>query len=128
MFSLCHFNMGYFVSISDKKICCTLTFRILRRSTVGSDYSFDSSINFVHLDFGIFSHSSLQICSSSVKLDGGVSVNSNLEVFPQILNGIQVWALAGPLKDFHILVLKPFQCCFGCMLRVIVLLEHKSSP
>ena len=54
-------------------------------------------------------------------------MNSNLQVFPQILNGIQVWALAGPLKDFHILVLKPFQCYFGCMLGVIVLLECKSS-
>ena len=58
----------------------------------------------------------------------GASVNSNLEVFPEILNGIQVWALAGPLKDFHVLVLKPFQCCFACMLGVIVLLKHKSSP
>jgi len=27
-------------------------------------------ISFAHLDLGIFSHSSLQICSSSVKLDG----------------------------------------------------------
>jgi hypothetical protein len=43
-------------------------------------------------------------------------------------NGFQVWALAGPLIDFHILVLKPFPRCFGCMLGVIVLLEHKSSP
>ena len=85
------------------------------------------SIRFAHLDLGIFSQSSLQICSSSVKLDGGASMNSNLQVFPQILNGIQVWAVAGPLKDFHILVLKPFQCCFGCMLGVIVLLEHKYS-
>ena len=33
----------------------------------------------------------------------------------------------GHSKDFHILVLKPFQCCFGFMLGVIVLLEHKSS-
>ena len=27
-------------------------------------------ISFAHLDLGIFSHSSLRICSSSVKLDG----------------------------------------------------------
>uniref|UniRef100_UPI00358F76F6 serine protease 27-like n=1 Tax=Myxine glutinosa TaxID=7769 RepID=UPI00358F76F6 len=58
----------------------------------------------------------------------GVSVNSNLQVFPQILNGIQVWVLGGPLKDFHILVLTPFKCCFGCMLQVIALLERKSLP
>ena len=37
-------------------------------------------------------------------------------------------SLAGTLKDFHILVLNPFQCCFGYMLGVIVLLEQKSSP
>jgi hypothetical protein len=45
-------------------------------------------------------------------------------VFPQI----QVWALAGPLKDLNILVQKPFQHCFGYMLGVIVLLKRKSSP
>ena len=32
-------------------------------------------------------------------------------------------------RDLEVLsVLKPFQCCFGCMLGVIVLLERKSSP
>ena len=36
----------------------------------------------------------------------GVSLNSNIQVFPQILIGIQVWALDDPLKDFHVLVLK----------------------
>jgi hypothetical protein len=35
---------------------------------------------------------------------------------------------AGPLKDFHILVLKPFQHFFGCIRRVIVLSECKSLP
>jgi len=58
----------------------------------------------------------------------GASVNSNLQVFPQILNGIKVLALVGPLKDFHVLVLKSFQCCFGCMLGVIVLLELTFLP
>ena len=47
--------------------------------------------------------------------------------FAQILSRIQVWALAEPLKYFHVLVLKLFQCCFRCMLGVIVLLERKSS-
>uniref|UniRef100_UPI00358F687E cilia- and flagella-associated protein 57-like n=1 Tax=Myxine glutinosa TaxID=7769 RepID=UPI00358F687E len=46
----------------------------------------------------------------------------------QILKSFQVWPLAGPLNDFDVLVLKPFQCCFGCMLGVIVLLERKSLP
>ena len=55
-------------------------------------------------------------------------MDSNLQVFPQILNGIQIWALAGPLNDFHIIVLKPFQCRSGWKLGVIVLLECKSSP
>jgi len=55
-------------------------------------------------------------------------VNTNLQVFPQILNGIHVWALAGALEGFHVLLVKPFQCCFGYMLGVIGLIEHKSSP
>ena len=84
-------------------------------------------ISFTYLVLGIFPHSSLQTCSSS-QVEWGTSVNSNLQVFPQILNGFQVWALAGPLEDSHVLVLKPFQCCFGCMLGVHVLLECKSSP
>ena len=31
---------------------------------------------------------------------------------------VQVWALAGPLKDIHRLVPKPLLHCLGCVLRV----------
>ncbi len=36
---------------------------------------------------------------------------------------VQVWALAGPLKDIHRVVPKPLWRCLGCVLRVIFLSE-----
>jgi hypothetical protein len=51
------------------------------------------SVSLAHLDLVIFSHSSLQNISNSVKLDGERQGNNN-QVFPQIFNVIQVWALA----------------------------------
>ena len=56
----------------------------------------------------------------------GASVNSHLQVFP-MANRFKSGLWLGH-ADFHVLVLKSFQCCFGCMLGVIVLLERKSSP
>ena len=88
----------------------------------------DICISFAHLDLGIFFSFFLADLLKLCQVEWGVMVNSNLQVYPQILNGIKVWALAGQLTDFHILVLKPFQCCFGSMFVVIVLLERKSSP
>ena len=100
------------------------------RSAFGSDYSFESSwvclYQIYTSGFGEFLPFFLADLLKLCQVGWGASVNSNLQVFPQILNGIQVWALAGPLKDFHVLVLKPFQCCFGWIVGVIVLLEHKS--
>ena len=105
---------------------------ILCGSAFGSGYRFESSWVCLHQlytsGFGDFLPFFLADLLKLCQVGWRVSVNSNLQVFPQILNGIQVWALAGPLKDFHVLVLKPLQCCFGCMLGVIVLLERKSSP
>ena len=104
---------------------------ILCRSSFGSDYSFESSWVCLHQlctsEFGDFPPFFLANLLKLCFVRWGASVNSNLQVFLQILNGIQDWALAGPLKDFHVLVLKPFQCCFGCMLGDIVLLECKLS-
>jgi hypothetical protein len=40
---------------------------------------------------------------------------------------VQVWALAGPLKDIQRLVSKPLLHCLCCVLRVIVLLEVEPS-
>ena len=45
-----------------------------------------------------------------------------------MLNQVQVWALAGPLKDIQRLVLKPLLCLLGRVLRVIVMLEDEASP
>ena len=44
-----------------------------------------------------------------------------------MLDMVQVWALAGPLKDIQRLVPKPLLRCLGCVLRV-VLLECEPSP
>ena len=41
---------------------------------------------------------------------------------------VQAWTLAGPLKDIQRHVLKPLLRCFGCVLRVVVLLEGEPSP
>ena len=43
------------------------------------------------------------------------------------VNRVQVWTLAGPLKDIQRLVPKPPLHCLGCVLRVIVLLEGEPS-
>jgi hypothetical protein len=40
-------------------------------------------------------------------------------VSPEMLDWVQVQALAGPLKDIQRLLLQ----CLGCVLRVVVLLE-----
>ena len=89
----------------------------LWRSNFGSDYSYESSWVCLYQlctsglgDFlPFFPADLLKLC----QVGWEVLVNNNLQAFSQILNGIQVWSLAGPLKDFHILVLKPFQCYFG---------------
>ena len=43
-------------------------------------------------------------------------------------DGVQIRALAGPLKDIQKLVPKPLLRCLGCVLRVVVLLEGEPSP
>ena len=40
---------------------------------------------------------------------------------------VQVWALAGPLKDIQRLIPKPLLPFLGCVLRVVVLLEGELS-
>ena len=55
-------------------------------------------------------------------------MHSNFEISPEMLNRVQVWALAGPLKDFRRVVPKPLLCYLGCVLRVVVLLEDEPLP
>ena len=65
---------------------------------------------------------SLKLC----QVGWGASLQSYYQVFPEMFNRVQVRALAGPLKDIqrHSTLLR----CFGCVLRVVVLLEGKPSP
>ena len=55
-------------------------------------------------------------------------LHSYIQVSPEMFDQVQVWALAGPLKDIQRLVPKPLLGCLGCVLRVIVLLEGEPSP
>ena len=52
--------------------------------------------------------------------------NSNFKLPPKIFNRIQVWRLARPLQNLDVLLLQPLFCCFGGVLRVVVVLKHPS--
>jgi hypothetical protein len=56
----------------------------------------------------------------------GASLQSYCQVSPEMLDWVQVQAMAGPLNDIETCpeVLR----CLGCMLRVVVLLEGEPSP
>ena len=64
----------------------------------------------------------------TVRLDGEHWCTAFFQVSPEMFDQVKVQALAGPLKDIYRLALKPLLHCFGCALRVIVLLEGKPSP
>ena len=53
----------------------------------------------------------------------GASPHTHFQVCPEMFKQVQVWALAGPLKDIQKLVPKPLVPCFDCVLRFVVLLE-----
>ena len=91
--------------------------------TASSLLGYDAT-SLAHLYLGRFSHSSLQILSSSVRVDG----ESCYKVSPELFDRVQVRALAGPLKDIQRLVPKPLLQCLGCVLRVVVLSEGEPSP
>ena len=73
--------------------------------------------SFAHLDFSGLSCSIWQSLSISIRLDRK-RLNFHLQVSPQMLYGVEVWALAGPLKNNQRLVLRSLQCCPGCVLWV----------
>ena len=58
----------------------------------------------------------------------GTLLHSYFQVSPEMYVPVQVWALAGPLKDIQRLVPKLLLCCLGCVLRGVVLLEGEPSP
>ena len=76
---------------------------------------------------GSFSHSSLQILSSSVRLEVNIAAQP-FSALQRCLDRVEVRALAGPLKNIRRLVPKPLLRCLGCVLRVVVLLEGEHSP
>ena len=53
---------------------------------------------------------------------------SYFQVSPDMLDRVEVQALAGPLKDIQRLVPKPLLHCLGCVIRGTVLLEGEPSP
>uniref|UniRef100_A0AAZ3NYV8 Uncharacterized protein n=1 Tax=Oncorhynchus tshawytscha TaxID=74940 RepID=A0AAZ3NYV8_ONCTS len=61
------------------------------------------------------------LCRSSqaFRLDGECLLHCYFQIFPEMLDQVQVQALAGPLKDIQRLVPKPLLRCLGCVLRVI---------
>jgi hypothetical protein len=54
-------------------------------------------------------------------------LHSYFQVSPARLDGVQVWALAGPLNDIQRRVPKPLLRCLGCVLRVVVQSEGEPS-
>ena len=71
-----------------------------------------------------FSADPLKFC----QVGWGALLHSYFQVSPKMLDRIQVWAPAGPLKNIQRLVPKPLLRCLVCGLRVIVLLEGEPSP
>lgn len=47
----------------------------------------------------------------------------HFQISPGMFNQVQVWPLAGPIKDINRVVLKPLLCYLGCVLRVIVFFQ-----
>ncbi len=82
--------------------------------------------SFSHLDLGILCHSSLQILSSSVRLDGKRWWTAILRSLQRCSIGLSQgsgWAIQEQSRS----VVKPLLRYFSCVLRVIVLLEGKPS-
>ena len=105
---------------------------VLGCCTFGSDYSLKASWGRSYelgtLVSGHFCPFLLAYPCKLRQVGWGASVHSHFQLFPQMFNWIQVWALAGPLKDMHRLSPKPLLCSLGCVLRVVVMLEGKPSP
>ncbi len=50
---------------------------------------------------------------------------TSFELCPKIFYGVEVWGLARPVKEFHLIHLELFLDDFGCVLGVIALLKYK---
>ena len=69
--------------------------------TASSLLGYDT-VSLAHLYLGSFSHSFLQILSSC-QVGWGASLHSYFQIYPEMLNRVQVHTLAGPLKDIETL-------------------------
>ncbi len=81
---------------------------------------------FSHLDLGILCHSSLQILSSSVRLDGKRWWTAIFRSLQRCSIGFKSGLWLGHSRQSQSFV-KPLLRYFSCVLRVIVLLEGKPS-
>ena len=106
-------------------------YSVLCWSTFGSDYSLESSWVW-RFKLGIpvfgeflpfFSADPRKLC----QVGWGALLHSYSQVSQEMLDRVQVRALAGPLKDIQSLVSKPLLHCLCCVLRVVVLLEVEPS-
>ena len=90
-------------------------------SLLGND-----ATSFSHLDLGILFHSSSQILSSSVRLDGERWWTAILRSLQRCSIGFRSGLWLGQSRMVRV-VRKPVVCYFSCVLRVIVLLEGEPS-
>ena len=105
---------------------------ILCWCTFGSNYSLTSFWIWCHkLGTPIFGQFCPFLFAAPLKLHQvgrEAPVHSHFQMSPEMFNRIQVWALAGPLKDIHRVALKPLLWYLGCVVRVVVLLKDEPSP
>ena len=120
-------NKKYHIYISIQtlySVLCWITFvsdYSLKSSWVWS-YKLGTPVFGEFLPF--FSADPLKLC----QVGWGASLHSYFQVSSDMLDRVQVRALAGPFEDIQRLVPKPLLRCLGCVLRVVVLLEGEPSP
>ena len=96
----------------------TFTTHCMAAITASLLFGYDAT-SLAHLYLGSFSHSSLHILSSSMRLDGERRCTA-------IFRSFQRYSIR--FKSIQRIVSKPLLHCLGCVLRVIVLLEGEPSP
>ncbi len=98
----------------------TLICNDFHQSLLIINYSSDAS--FLWYVVPLFQAVGLQL----IQVLGLSSTDPSFELSPQILDGVEIWGLAGPLQQVNVVVPKPCLDDFGCVFGVIVLLEDKA--
>ena len=91
-------------------------------SVLGYDYNLGIPVFGEFLP--LFSADPLKLC----QVGWGASLHSYFQVSTEMLDWVQVRALAGPLKNIQRLVPKLLLRLLGCVLRVVVLLKVNHRP